>query len=67
MVDPASREYWEFVQREQERFQAMEVDESLILANLRLSPLERLCQHDRALTQLLALRNAREADAPRER
>ena len=66
-MDPASVEYWEFVQREQERFQAMEVDESLILANLRLSPLERLRQHDRALTQLLALRNARESDASRER
>ena len=67
MADPPNVEFWEFVQREQERFQAMEVDESLILANLRLSPAERLRQHDRALAQLLALRNAREFDAPRER
>lgn len=61
-----SVEFWEAVQREQERFQALEVDESLILANLRLSPVERLRQHDRAVAQLLALQNARRTDPARE-
>lgn len=61
-----SVEFWEGVQREQERFLAMAVDESLILANLRLSPAERLRQHDRALAQLMALQNARRPDTARE-
>lgn len=60
-------EFWEIVQREQERFQAMEVDESLILANLRLSPIERLRQHDRSLALVLALKDAHETGAKLER
>ena len=61
-----SVEFWEEVQQEQERVLAMAVDESLILANLRLSPSERLRQHDRALAQLMALQNARRPDPARE-
>lgn len=66
MADPKN-ELWEVVQREQERFQAMEVDESLILANLRLSPLERLRQHDRSLALALALKDAHETGAKLKR
>ena len=62
MADPGG-ELWEVVQREQERLQAMEVDESLILANLRLSPAERLRQHDLAL----ALQHAYRSDTPGKR
>lgn len=66
MADPGG-ELWEVVQREQERLQAMEVDESLILANLRLSPAERLRQHDLALARILALQHAYRADTPGKR
>ena len=45
----------------------MEVDESLILANLRLSPIERLRQHDRSLALVLALQDAHETGAKLER
>ena len=60
MVNRRDDELWQAVQREQDRFQAMELDESLILSNLRLSPLERLRQHDRSLALVLALKNASE-------
>lgn len=66
MADPGG-ELWEVVQREQERLQAMEVDESLILANLRLSPAERLRQHDLALARILALQYAYRSDTPGKR
>ena len=49
---------WQEVQEAQERVLRSAVDESLIRANLELSPLERLRQHDRALAQLRALRDA---------
>ena len=67
MVERRGSELWEAVQREQERFQAMEVDESLILSNLRLSPLERLRQHDRSLALVLALKNASDSGKRVER
>lgn len=66
MADPG-KTLWEVVQQEQDRFQAMEVDESLILANLRLSPIERLRQHDRSLALVLALKDAHETGAKLER
>lgn len=49
---------WQEVQEAQERVLRSEVDETLIRANLELSPLERLRRHDRALALLRALRDA---------
>jgi len=49
---------WQEVREAQERVLRSEVDETLIRANLELSPLERLRRHDRALALLRALRDA---------
>jgi hypothetical protein len=65
MTTPAF-DRWREVEEAQERALRAEVDETLIRANLELSPLERLLRHDRAVGLVRALRDAAARRAHRE-
>ena len=58
---PAPGELPEDIRRRTER---LGIDLGLLEENLRISPLERLCRHDRCVRQILALRNRLETQPP---